>query len=330
MAAGQPIRLLALAHRRMLATSVTLPLEILRAAADASSQRPRRSVELAMVSRQGGMIELADGLSISTQQDDAAMVPDILLVPAIWRHPRWVLHHHDWQLDVIQRCAKAGAWVCGVGTGSFLLAEAGVLNGVSATTHWHWFDEFEAAYPGVNLRRDQLITQSQRVFCVGSVNSIADLMVYLSAQLFSKPTATIIENQFSPEIRRRFSPHELGGPGEVHQDEKVLDCQWLIRSKLREPLDLNNLARACGMTTRTLSRRFRTATEMTPGQYQHHIRIEEARSLLLNSNLPVAEIGWQVGFPNPSAFSRRFRLLAGVTPRQYRVAVRGKTFAIAP
>ena len=69
MAAGQAIRLLALAHRRMLATSVTLPLEILRAAADASTQRPRRYVELAMASRQGGMIELADGLSISTQPE---------------------------------------------------------------------------------------------------------------------------------------------------------------------------------------------------------------------------------------------------------------------
>jgi transcriptional regulator GlxA family with amidase domain len=69
---------------------------------------------------------------------------------------------------------------------------------------------------------------------------------------------------------------------------------------------------------------------MTPVQYQHQIRVEEARSLLLNSNLSIAEVGWQVGFQNPSVFSRCFRTLAGVTPRQYRIAVRGKTFAINP
>ena len=330
MATPKPIRLLALAHPRMLATSITLPLEILRAAADASAWRPRRSVQLHVVAQQTGQLELTEGLSLAVTGDDGVSVPDVLLVPAIWRNPRWVLHHHAWQLEVIKRCVRGGSWVCSVGTGSFLLAQAGVLAGNNATTHWHWFEEFAAAYPDVALRRDQLITQSERVFCVGSVNSIADLMVYLSGQLFSRDTATLIENQFSPEIRRRFTPHELGAPGEMHQDEKILDCQWLIRSKLGETLDLTQLAAACGMTPRTLNRRFRVATQLTPVQYQHEIRVDEARSLLLNSNLSVAEIGWQVGFHNPSVFSRRFRLLAGVTPRQYRRAVRGKTFALGP
>ena len=84
------------------------------------------------------------------------------------------------------------------------------------------------------------------------------------------------------------------------------------------------------MTTRTLHRRFRAATGMTPVHYQHTIRTEEAKALLLNTNLPVAEVGWQVGFHDASVFSRRFRTLAGVTPRQYRIAVRGKVFAIHP
>ncbi len=323
-------RLLALAHPRMLATSITLPLEILRAAAHASAVRPHPKVRMDVIGERAGEVVLADGLSIAVSEDDGASVPDILLVPAIWRHPRWVLHHHDWQLDIIGRCVRGGSWVCSVGTGSFILAEAGVLQGAVATTHWHWFDAFAATYPEVALRRDLLITQHERIFCVGSVNSIADLMVYLSGQLFSRAAATLIENQFSPEIRRRFTPHELGAPGETHRDEKILDCQWLIRSRLGEPLSLKELASACGMTPRTLNRRFRAATQMTPVQYQHQIRIEEARSLLLNSNLSIAEVGWQVGFQNPSVFSRRFRSLAGVTPRQYRIAVRGKTFAINP
>ena len=211
-----------------------------------------------------------------------------------------------------------------------MLAEAGVLHEGVATTHWHWFDTFETTYPNVALRRDQLITQQGRIFCVGSVNSIADLMVYLAGQIFSRATATTIENQFSPEIRRRFSPHELLSSGETHQDEKILDVQWLIRSELKQSINLARLAKSCDMTTRTLNRRFRAATGMTPVHYQHTIRTEEAKALLLNTNLPVAEVGWQVGFRDASVFSRRFRALAGVTPRQYRIAVRGKVFAIDP
>jgi len=330
MTSNRAITLLALAHPRMLATSITLPLEIIRAAAHASPPKTRSEVCIKLVGKRTETLPLAQGLSIPVTEDDAITIPDILLIPAIWRHPRWVLHHHPWQLDVIRRCVEGGSWVCSVGAGSFLLAEAGVLHEGVATTHWHWFDTFETTYPNVALRRDQLITQQGRIFCVGSVNSIADLMVYLAGQIFSRATATTIENQFSPEIRRRFSPHELLSSGETHQDEKILDVQWLIRSELKQSINLARLAKSCDMTTRTLNRRFRAATGMTPVHYQHTIRTEEAKALLLNTNLPVAEVGWQVGFRDASVFSRRFRTLAGVTPRQYRIAVRGKVFAIDP
>ena len=190
MTSNSAITLLALAHPRMLATSITLPLEIIRAAAHASPPKTRSEVCIKLVGKRTETLPLAQGLAIPVTKDDAITIPDILLIPAIWRHPRWVLHHHPWQLDVIRRCVEGGSWVCSVGAGSFLLAEAGVLHEGVATTHWHWFDTFETTYPNVALRRDQLITQQGRIFCVGSVNSIADLMVYLAGQIFSRATAT--------------------------------------------------------------------------------------------------------------------------------------------
>ena len=326
----KPLSILALTHPRILATSVTLPLEIIRAAAQAEHRRHRRTVHLDMVSKAGGAVEFAEGLTIQTRADDGAAVPDVLLIPASWRHPRWVLHHHRWQLDVIRRCVDGGSWVCSVGTGSFLLAEAGLLEQAAATTHWQWFDAFSERYPEVLLRTDQLITRHRRIFCAGSVNSIADLMVYLAGQWFSPQTATAIENQFSPEIRRRFSTVDFDGEPGSHKDEKILDCQLYIRDHLADTLQLGEVARHCGLTPRTLSRRFRAATQQTPGQYQQQLRIEEARTLLHQSNLPIAEVGWQVGYRDAASFSRRFREIAGVTPRRYRVAVRGKLFAVDP
>ena len=152
-------------------------------------------------------------------------------------------------------------------------------------------------------------------------------MVYLSGLLFSRATALAIENQFSPEIRRRFSPHALNQTHAAHSDEPVMDVQILLRQNLQSPPDLSSLANIVGMTARTLSRRFKQAVGMTTGEYLNNLRVEEARSLLHHSNLSVAEVGWSVGYNNPSAFSRQFRRQVGVTPRQYRTAVRGKTFS---
>lgn len=318
----------ALAHPRMLATSITLPLEILRAAAQASRERPTPNVSLQLMAQTPGAITLGDGLSLSTQSLTPDLKPDVLLVPAIWRTPHWVLNHYGWQIDVIKTAIQQGSYVCSVGTGSYLVAETGYLNDTQATTHWHWFDDFAASYPQVKLRRDQLITQSERIFCVGSVNSIADLMVYLAGKLFSPASARAIENQFSPEIRRRFTPHALGNRGESHNDEKILDAQLYLRNRLQYPLTLSALADAVDLTPRTLSRRFKNAVGLSPSEYLNHLRMEEARTLLNHSNLSIADIAWSTGIHDASLFAQRFKRDVGMTPRQYRQAVRGKTFTV--
>ena len=322
------LRVAALVHPRVLATSVSLPLEILKAAAESSQSRPRLTVASQLISKEGEPLELVEGFTLQTVSRAELTLPDILIIPAIWRNPRWVLHHEEWQLDVIRRCIDHGSWVACVGTGSFLLAASGALEHRAATTHWHWFDDFERHFPAVRLRRDQLITQSSHIFCVGSVNSVADLMVYLCSQLFSSTAARTIENQFSPEIRRRFAPHEFGREGDSHTDEKVMDGQLALNERLSEPLDLTGLARSLGVSTRTLNRRFREATGVTPGTYLTQRRIEEARTLLMDTNLSIAEIGWQVGYRDPSRFTQHFKRHAGVTPRQYRAATRGKRFEV--
>jgi len=322
------LRVAALAHPRMLATSISLPLEILRAAAESSPSRARSKVVIQIAAKEAGLLELVDGLKLQTASHKQFVLPDVLIIPAIWRNPRWVLHHEAWQLEVIKACVDHGSWVACVGSGSFLLAAAGALDHKEATTHWHWFDKFKEQFPSVRLRRDQLITQAGRIFCAGSVNSVADLMVYLCAQLFSPATARQIENQFSPEIRRRFAPHELGRGGDSHADEKILDAQLMLANQLDQPLNLSTLAAASGLSVRTLNRRFKQASGMSPGTYLTQRRIEEARSLLMETNLPVAEVGWQVGYRDPSRFAQHFKRLAGVNPRQYREAVRGKRFEL--
>ena len=226
--------------------------------------------------------------------------------------------------------AKLKRLTVSIGSGSFLLAATGLMNGRSATTHWHWFDHFRKRYPLVQLEREQLITQSDQVFCVSSVNSVADLMVYLCGQIFSPRVARHIENQFSPEIRQRFSPSPVGAPRDLHGDELIVDAQIDIGRDLRSVTPLPAMAQKLGVSARTLARRFSAATGVSITEYRQQRRLDEAQALLRRTNLSIMEIGHAVGLADASHFTRMIREQTGLTPSGYRIAVREKAFAPHP
>jgi transcriptional regulator GlxA family with amidase domain len=255
---------------------------------------------------------------------------DMVIVPAIWRHPRWVLRHYPEYQTFLQRQAAADTIVCSVGTGSFVTASAGLLDEREATTHWQWLGAFRQQFPKVTLRSDQLITQSERFFCCGSVNSIADLMVYFCGEFFSASVAQSIENQFSPEIRNPFTPSQISGSSDRHGDELIAHLQSELRNDVAAPLALVQRAAQYQLSVRSLQRRFRAATGTTPSHYQKALRLKEARSLLHRTNMPISEVGFCVGYADGALFAREFKLKYQLSPRAYRKAVRGKLFTLAP
>ena len=324
---GPLFRIAALAHEDMLASSLTLPLEILAGAAQALGRTGRQRLSTDCFSRVGGPLTIQSGLSLATTPLSELTQADLLIVPAIWRQPQRVLRRHPEQIAVIDQHVRAGGLTISVGSGSFLLAETGRMTGKTMTTHWQWFDTFAHRYPRVQLERRQLITQSDNVFCVSSVNSVADLMVYLCGELFSPRVARHIENQFSPEIRQRFSPSPVGAPKDLHHDELIADVQTELNRDLRAAPAIRALASQLGVSSRTLIRRFKSATGVSIGQYLQQRRLDEAQALLRRTNLSITEVGVAVGLNDASHFSRMFREQTGITPSAFRTAVRDKSFA---
>ena len=323
-------RVAALLHEDILASSITLPMEILAGAAQALGRGAQQSLSFQCFSEQGGPLTLQSGLTVLTESFDALIKADLLIIPAIWRQPHRVLQKNPRHIAVItQHLSKRGLTVS-IGSGSFLLAATGQMNGRSATTHWHWFDHFKKRYPMVQLEREQLITQSDQVFCVSSVNSVADLMVFLCGQIFSPRVARHIENQFSPEIRQRFSPSPVGAPRDLHGDELIVDAQIEISRDLRSVIRLQDMAQKLGVSARTLARRFSAATGVSMTEYRQQRRLDEAQALLRRTNLSIMEIGHAVGLTDASHFTRMFREQTGLTPSGYRIAVREKAFAPHP
>ncbi|MCR9106872.1 MAG: helix-turn-helix domain-containing protein [Gammaproteobacteria bacterium] len=323
-------RIAALLYPQALATSFTLPMEILHAASQMASvgQRGKAQLQFQLAGASRQQVTLRSGLTVKPDiaYGDLPQL-DLLLLPAIWRQPLPTVRHMQPWLPLLGDQARGGARICSVGTGSFLLAEAGLLQGQPATTHWNYFQAFARRYPQVDLRTHHLITQSDNIYCVGSVNSIADLMVHLIEEWFGSNIARAIENQFSPEIRRSFKAAAYQNePEGAHHDEVIAQAQQWLQSRLASPISMEALAARVDLKPRTFNRRFKKATGLTPLAYLQHLRITNARDLLRHSNLDVGDIALQVGLQDVSYFCELFGRHCGMSPLRYRQAVRGKLF----
>lgn len=323
-------RVISALYPRALASSITLPMDILRAASHAARAHGHENpdVEFMLAAPSEDPVDTVGGLRLTPDIGLDQLTPcDLLLLPAMWRNPRPVVRSQQQWRDVIPTLAKDGSLICAVGTASCFLAESGLLEGRAATTHWDYFDRFQADYPQVKLKRRHLITQSENLYCTGSVNSIADLLIHVVEEWYGPAIARHVENQFSPEIRRPFRAHAYQSPQDSsHHDEMVIDAQQWLQDNQHRSLSVSMLAQHLGCSTRTLSRRFSKATGSTPLQYLKSRRLAAARDLLRTSNLPVGDIAWRIGWQDVSYFTSEFQKYTGLTPARYRKSVRGKLF----
>ena len=323
-------RVVAALYPRALATSLALPMDVLQAAGQAASiaerGKPQLEFQLAGITPQP--ISVVGGLQVAPNIALEEVAPcDMLLLPAMWRNPQPILRQQQAWLELLPELAAAGTIICSIGTAACFTAAAGLLDRRAATTHWNYFDEFAALYPRVQLKRRHLITQSDNLYCAGSVNSGADLMIHLVEEWFGQRIARAIESQFSPEIRRPFRAHAYQSVhNSAHHDELVLSAQEWLQDQLHQPVSMAALADTLDCSPRTLNRRFKAVIGQTPSGYLRGQRLTAAKELLRTTNLAVGEVAWQVGLHDVSYFTSVFQKNIGQTPARYRHSVRGKLF----
>jgi transcriptional regulator GlxA family with amidase domain len=318
----------------MLATSSTLPMEMLLAAESVTQGNGYRrtttpSIKLRTTASSSEAVVTRSGLSWKPDCSlEQARNNDIIYLPGLWRNPRPVIRRNPEVLEWLREQYQNGALISAVGTGCCFLAEAGLLDGKPATTHWHYFDQFQRDYPQVDLKRQYFITQAGNVYCSASVNSLADLTVHFIQRLLGKTIASHVERHFSHEIRRSY---ESSGYFEQdhsrHPDEEIIQVQIWLQDNYYRSVSFMHLAERFGMSVRTLNRRFKIATDQSPLQYLQEIRINTARDLLKTSNLSINEIAEKVGYQDGGYFTSLFKKQLATTPKEYRATVRAKLFS---
>ena len=237
----------------------------------------------------------------------------------------------DAVVAALREAARAGTRIASVCTGAFVLAEAGLLDGVRATTHGRATDELARRFPAVKVEPDVLYVDNGSVLTSAGAAAGLDMCLHMiRSDLGSAVAAHCARMSVVPLEREggqaQFIVHENPPVPSGSVLEPVLE--W-IEDNLAGEVTVAAMAERAGMSERTFGRRFREQTGTTPLQWLLRARVRRAQYLLENCDHTVERIARQAGFGSPTAFRERFRRVVGTTPYAYRSAFQGRTVSQA-
>ena len=208
-------------------------------------------------------------------------------------------------------------------SGSLMLAEAGLLDGADCACHWGYRNLFREHYPRVKFREEAVLcfANDERIITAAAVTSWQDLAIHLIARLCGGEHAIRTAKIFllSGHVEGQL-PFSAMTRRVDRSDAVISNCQTWIAENYECANPVAMMAERSGLTPRTFARRFRAATGYLPIDYVHALRIEEAKQLIEteSASISIDEIGFKVGYQDPTFFRRLFKRKVGLTPASYR------------
>lgn len=223
-------------------------------------------------------------------------------------------------LGALAAAHEGGALVAAHCVGTFALAEAGLLDGRRATTHWRFAELLAGRHPEVTVEPDALYIDEGRIITGAGAAAGFDLCLHLLRREHGAAMANAVaRDMVLPSHRDGGQAQYLAAPvPEDCEDERLSEVLAWAREHLHEPLPVAELARRAVMSKRSFARRFTAATGTTPHAWLRNLRLSGAEELLESTDLPVEEIARRVGYGSAAVLREQFVRRRGVPPRSYR------------
>ena len=292
------------------------PAEVFTAADNL--QRPTGySVEL--VSESGGEVGTISGLGLTTGRAASTRGPIDTLIVAGGGGVEDA-RSDDRLVAWIRRAASRTRRVSSVCTGAFLLAEAGLLDGRDATTHWSGTQKLAREFPSVRVLGDRIFVQDGHVWTSAGVTAGMDLALALVEEDLGRETALEVARWLVLYSKRPGGQAQFSASLELQRAvaEPLREVQDWIGENLDRDLAVDSLAERAGMSVRGFARAFRRETGVTPAAYVEGLRVERARLALESTEAPVETIARSCGFGTPETMRRAFGRRLRVSPSAYR------------
>jgi transcriptional regulator GlxA family with amidase domain len=298
------------------------PMEILRGASLAVRERfPASAVpayETRIVAREEGPVRTSCGLTILATDSFATARKDVDTLVVAGGVMDSALRDEA-LLRYVREAAPHARRVAATGTGTFVLATSGLLDGHRATTHWRACDRLAADFPAIRVERDQVFVRDGKFLTSAGASAALDQSLALVQEDFGKEIAVSVAHRKVMFLRRmggekQVSPH-LAAQMIGHEGLAAL-AAWILANATKE-ITADMLAEHGAMSPRTLARLFDRELGMTPARFIERTRVEMARRLLEESDMRIEAIARRCGLGSEERLRRAFRRCVGMSPREY-------------
>lgn len=221
----------------------------------------------------------------------------------------------------LQMLVAHGAVLGGIDTGAFALAEAGLLNGRRATSHWEVLPLLCERYPEIELVEQRYVIDLPIITCAGGM-AVLDMVLELVERAHGAMLARQIKNGFVYPNGAKSDGPQRHISAETNPGQKGLVSRTisLMEANIEEPLSVDEIAHSVGVPRRKLERVFRQRTQSSVARYYSRVRLELARETLFYTEESIANVSLMCGFSSPSVFNRSFKTCFGTSPGNFRAS----------
>ncbi|MCC2316079.1 GlxA family transcriptional regulator [Cellulomonas xiejunii] len=226
-------------------------------------------------------------------------------------------------ISALREAHERGTRIASLCTGAYLLAAAGLLDGRTATTHWMHAEDLARRYPQVDVRADVLYVDDGDVLTSAGKTAALDLCLHLVHRDLGAAAATGVARRLVvPAHRTGGQAQFIAPPPQPRSSDGLAPTLEWARTRLDQPLSVQDLADHANLSTRQLARRMLAELQVGPLEWLHRQRIIRAQELLERTDASVEQIAASCGMGTATTLRRHFRRAVGVTPTSYRASFR--------
>ena len=304
------------------------PLEIFRGANELVQLKSPQAAQpyiISIITPGGKAVSASNGLKIESAGSLRRLRKgaDTVVVPGALKIEDVLSANEDITLFV-RKAAKIARRMVAICSGTFFFAEAGLLQGRKATTHWAGAELFRRKYPKIHLESDQIYIRHGSVYTSGGVTSGMDLALALVAEDLGERVALELARWFVMYIRRPGGQSQFSAPLRA-QFSGLSEVSGIVNWILEHPdedLSVGSLAKRARMSIRNFARVFRYEAGLTPAQFVAQARLERSCHDLVGSDLGIKSVAVRCGYGSEQSLRRAFQKQFGITPGEYRVRFR--------
>jgi transcriptional regulator GlxA family with amidase domain len=280
----------------------------------ANSRAGRKAYEITLLSEHGGPVPTSAGINIETRAfGDPAF--DTLIVTGDLA----VAKPSAGLIKFVAEGAAASRRIASICTGAFVLAEAGVLNGHRATTHWALARELQRRFPAIKVEEDRIFIADENVWTSAGMSACIDLALALVEADLGFELSRAVAQKMVVYHRRTGGQSQFSAMLELEsKSDRIQHALEYAKRNLRKTLSVGELAEVANLSSRQFSRAFRAETGQSPAKAIESLRVEAAKSLVEESRHAIDVVARETGFADPERMRRAFIRKFGHPPQTFR------------